>query len=375
MTTPNQIAWGSYQSYEGPFYRGSARYTFPAKLSDNDKYLAVIVATESGGIVDAINMYDRMILTAGLIQWGEAGQHSVSDMLGTIANRSANLLEPLQPALDRAGAKFAKNAKGRWRFFFNDARGEVDTLAEQKELFLLHSNGLKGTWDAESKEYAKLWASCVANVLAQPEAMRGQVDFTAPRLLGFAMPEAKTTLWGPNEPTTNDGWVGALRAGFISYAANLPAVANSMLKIAISQPGIGPKWSPEWCTAILKQLTFGPNIAIYPIRYNAIRPVLEKLYGVDLPDFSVDLQKWQVDHHVDTTIGAQAPSFMEVREIQAELIAEGYDLGPAGADGIMGQKTKKAIFTFQGLHRLVADGIVGPMTRKALLTEWTKRQG
>ena len=68
-----------------------------------------------------------------------------------------------------------------------------------------------------------------------------------------------------------------------------------------------------------------------------------------------------------------APAFTSVKDIQGELIAEGYDLGPTGADGKYGPKTREAILTFQGLHGLVVDGIVGPKTRKALVAEWLRR--
>lgn len=48
------------------------------------------------------------------------------------------------------------------------------------------------------------------------------------------------------------------------------------------------------------------------------------------------------------------------------LMALGYDLGSGGADGIFGEKTKKAIMEFQKSKGLGVDGIVGPMTWEAL---------
>jgi hypothetical protein len=137
------------------------------------------------------------------------------------------------------------------------------------------------------------------------------------------------------------------------------------------------KFSPDWCVEVLKQLTFGPQIAIYPQRYKAIRPVLERLFGVDLPDYADDLKTWKSS--VLTPPADPIPSgltladFDTVEEYQRELIAEGHDLGPAGADGIMGKKTKAAIIQFQQLHGLTPDGIVGPKTRQAFLAEAIKR--
>jgi uncharacterized protein (TIGR02594 family) len=57
---------------------------------------------------------------------------------------------------------------------------------------------------------------------------------------------------------------------------------------------------------------------------------------------------------------------MTVAEIQRALIARGYDLGPAGADGDAGPKTIAAVTAFQKAAGLVADGIAGPLTKKAL---------
>lgn len=370
MTTVGQIGWGTYKGYEGPLFWGKAGVTVSERPTDEEKVLLVVTATE-GGKWDAVNMYDRMIVSVGAIQWGEAGQYSVSDMLGKVAQRSPELLGPLQPALDRARAQLKLNPKGRYRFF-TPTYLEVDTLAEQQGLFLLRSNGGLGSWDEESKAYAKVWAAALSSVFQQPEAQKAQADFTTPKLRSyFVVRDAQAVLWGADEKLPNTGWVGAIRAAFISFAANLPAVAAEQLKKA---PLAGlRKWSPEWCIALLRQLTFGPGITIYPHRYEKIRPVLEAQYGVDLPDFAKDLQAWQLQHGIDP--GAKAPTFTTVLEIQTELLAQGFDIGPAGADGRMGAKTTDAVRTFQRLRGLGADGIVGPQTRAAFVAEWTARNG
>jgi len=287
--TPDKIGWSTYNVYEGPFYHGSQGFHLSNNPDEADKYLAVITAAE-GGHYDAINMYDRGIISVGVIQWIEAGQYSVSGMLGKVVEDCGldAVMIPLKPALDACNATFKKNTKGQWRFFFNDVKGEVDSLEKTRILFL-GCTGLKGDWTPEAKVRAKTWAACVANVWVTEEARHAQNVYTRVRLPGFIMPAAKAALFGP-EPNT--GWVGAVRAAYMSFAINAPAWANAQTKIAVASLK-STKWSPNWCIGVLKQLTFGPNVAIYPLRYNGIRPVLESLWGITLPKTAKDLQTWQ----------------------------------------------------------------------------------
>lgn len=56
------------------------------------------------------------------------------------------------------------------------------------------------------------------------------------------------------------------------------------------------------------------------------------------------------------------------RDIQRRLIALGYDVGPAGADGIPGRSTTKAVARFQDDKNIqvLYRGTIGPKTLKAL---------
>lgn len=362
MTTPDEIGWGSYNQYEGPFFRGKVPFDLadadePAprdgKRPPDPRTLAVITATE-GGRYDAVNMYDRCIVSVGLIQWCEAGQYGVSNLLGAVAERGRTLLAPLSRALDAAGADFGPNKLGRWRFHFDDARGEIDNAEKQRQLFLGGASGLKGGWTDEQKAHAKRWAAALAEVLAQPEARSAQIAFTLPKIEAFATPEAKRLLF--NDDLPNEGWVGALRAAFLSFAVNLPAVASAQLKLAEAETK-APKWSPDYCVEVIHRLTLGPKIAIYPHRYKAIRPALERLYGVSLPDLPA------AQGHGGEGGG---DAFDSLEAVQRELIAQGHDLGPAGADGKLGQKTRVALMDFQRKHGLEPDGVMGPKTRAAL---------
>lgn len=56
-----------------------------------------------------------------------------------------------------------------------------------------------------------------------------------------------------------------------------------------------------------------------------------------------------------------------VVDLQRRLIARGFSVGTAGADGIFGPATYSAVRRFQSARGLVVDGIVGPYTWAALL--------
>ena len=372
MATPEDIGWGKYKAYSGPFFKGVGRFKMPAKPTEAHHLMAVLTSTE-GGSGSAINGYDRCIVSCGYFQWCEAKYFLTSNLLGAFAERDMSLLDPLQPALTASSAVFQKTPRGRWRFHFLDPRGEADTAEEQKRLFLLNSSGHQGDWDADSKAHAKLWAASLANTLVQDEADAIQVDFSAARIKGFCTNSARKIMFD-GQPSM--GWTGAMRAIYLSFAGNLPSVASKQLDLGVKSTDKA-KWSKDWCIHIAKQLTFGPKIAIYPHRYKAIRPVVERLYGVDLPDMAEDLKKWTSGMDMEPTEpeviydeALKEPTFTTTREIQQLLFDMGYDLGPAGVDGWEGRKTKEAVRTFQGLNGLYADAIVGPATRGKMLEVW-----
>lgn len=369
MIDMKDIGWGKYGGYEGPYFWGRTPFKLSSDPTDSEKFLAVITATE-GGKFDAINGYDRCINTAGLVQHCEAGMYGVSDLLGYVGSWNPALLDPLQPALEASHATFETNARSRWRFHFLDARGEVDRVQEQRELFLLRSTGHVGTWDDESKAHAKLWVACEAEVLAQSEAVQAQMAFILPRFKSYVFGSARKTMFG-DVPGHNRGWVGAARAIYLSFSLNLPAVATRMLEQHVKRT-CAPLFSKDWVIELAKQLTFGPGIAIYPHRYNKIRPVAETLFEVDLPDFSEELRAWRGQLCVEPP-ETGVPDFLTVDEIQQELHELGYDLGPAGVDGRLGPKTRTAVMAFQRQAGLEDDGIVGVKTRRALRLSWESR--
>lgn len=364
---PSEIGWSRYKDFEGPFSRGTVPYSMPSDPNPSDRIMAVITATE-GGRWNAVNMYDVCIFTVGLIQWCEGSYYLVSDMLGEVFENDFRLLEPMAEVMEDSGVQFHKNSKGRYRFHFRDERGEVDRRQEQRQLYLLNSSGKRGTWDEASKLHARKWAASAVNLFAQPETLAIQREYTVRRLRGFALPFARGYI--NRAPDTEVGQ--AFVAAYLSYAANNPTWANNNLQAAV-QATKAEEWTTDWLVDVLRQLTHGPRVHIYPHRYNAIRPVLESLYDVQLPDTAQLLQQ-------------DLEEFMPITQVQQILVALGYNLGPYGPneDGIdgvykKGGKTYQAIMDFQEAHGIEEDeedqlGWVGDDTALALRAALAKLQ-
>jgi hypothetical protein len=288
-TIIRDIGWGSYLNYEGPYFKGKIKFSIGTKPTEEEKWLEVFSATESGHY-DAINMYDRCVLTVGIAQWCEGRQFSVSDMLGFVAEKCGTQVihSALMPSMISSNATFKKLSTGKWRFVFLDGRGEVNTLQKQQELFL-GCDGLKGNWAPDMQLKAKQWAADMASIWIDAGARKAQVDFTVPRMKWFFLKDAKNILLEDKEDTQ---LAHMIRAAYASYAGNNPTHANNAL-LELMKEDLHDKWSYAWCIELLKKLTFNPKIAIYPGRYDKIRPVLERLWlGIILPKSSNDLKVW-----------------------------------------------------------------------------------
>lgn len=308
------IRWGRYDKYEGPYYGGSLKYDLPSQPDFGDKALAVITATE-GGCYDAINMYDRCILSVGLIQWCEAAPiFSVSKMLGKCADADKFLWDRVWATFPNKETTFEKNAKGEWRFFYSGA--EVTTKEMQRHVFFGGSGtGELRTWTVDSTAYAKEIAAWFASVWQFPLFRTMQREFTKSRLESFVMDDpklidAKDILFKKREVECWTGWSGALRAAYLSFAANLPAVANKSIIKASQHKDWGSDIGDK-CRIALQHLTFGPGISIYPQRYEAIAPVINRLFGIWLPLSAQGLRDW-----------ADAPPAEAAHEYSAEELAQ-----------------------------------------------------
>ncbi len=280
------VSWGAYRDFEGPWVAGTARYHIPSNPDELDRYLAVVSETE-GGTYDAVNMYDTMICSVGLIQLGEKNQCSASALVGHIIDACGlhAVMGHLGAALECSGTTLRKKPDGTWRVILEASGDEVSSVALQKQVWL-GCDGKKGSWTPESVKRASTWAKCMSDLLADKRTYAAQEQHVKHKLMKFVTKSAERALFSQE---TNSHIARATRAAYVSFAANLPAVASSQLDRAMRECQCAAL-SVDWCLYVLKTLTFGPAIGIYPTRYDKIRPVLESLYDVTLPRTHVELQ-------------------------------------------------------------------------------------
>jgi len=337
------VGWSYFDKWEGPVLYGKCPYQLPPMPSWTQKAMWVIAATE--GNLDSVNMYDRAICSVGVIQWTELSGLNVTNMLGHVAERAPRALFELDEAMERSAVKFDKTPAGLWRF----RRGAdwLDSPDKVRGMYLAGS-GLRGYWSRDQKAHASAWCAGLANVFTHEEAQAAQIDFTAARLASFALPPARDALWDGSSPS-NSGIQGVARAAFLSYAVNLPAVAS---KAVLRFHSPAAKWSLDWLHDFLRHLVFSPGVAIWPARYDRIRPRLEQLFAVDLPDLHDELHAEDHDQ-----LGSPAA-------LQAALLRLGFDPGPV--DGVWGAQSQAAVRAYQRSRNLDVDGHVGPITRARL---------
>jgi len=291
----SQVKWSAYAGSEGPVYYGSKSFKIPENPTFLHKCMAIVSAVE--GHIDAVNMYDSGIVSVGTVQWIERGASSVSDMIGKVADACGPYYvnTVLAPALKLSDAVFKKNAQGKWRFFMKrDGKEiEVNTVATQQQCFL-SCDGKKGSWKPENVLHAKTWCAAIASLWDSDIACQAQIDFSAGRLLPwFVTPNAKKILFVDPDET---GWKGLLKAIYIQYAVNIPAVADRNLVIGDRESKF-PKWSKEYCLDVIVQLAFGSGVTLWPIRYAGLNKRASELFGVSLPVSAKELsqKKWRVE--------------------------------------------------------------------------------
>jgi hypothetical protein len=338
MVTAADFTWGSYREWEGPVFFGKLKYKTPINPDFLDKCLSVLAATE-GNAYDAVNMYDRCILSVGLIQWCEAGQYSVSSLLGRCLELDTFLFEALLKKFPAEGITFKKNPAGQYRFYMKGQ--EVNTLPLQRTLLLGGPEiGAKGTWTPEAKEYAKKVGAWFADIWEVPLFRTIQAEFTKVRIPRFTMPQSEKILFQDKTAAANEGWSGALRAMFYSFAGNLPAVANKSMMAAAASPTWDAATPEEKFCLAAQVLTFGPGIAIYPHRYDKIAPAITRLFGVAVPTDHKELRSWEPTEEAPPPVVTLTPEeFEEVAKINKmfwNISSQPY--GMAAMDELMKKK-------------------------------------
>lgn len=325
------IRWGSYKNFEGPWTSGEVKYALPKSPSEEEKIMAVITATE-GGRYDAVNMYDVCLWTAGIIQWcNRAPQRSVDKLMGAVALEAPAAMAPLKELADERGYVMRGGD-----FYLSGSM--VSDIEEQKKLYFQGSTGEKKGWQDEDKEWAKRWCLATQQVLSDPKTHQAQVKYTLTRMVKFfAYKTGKELLTRAPRSPLGQAW----KALYLSFAANNPAKAAEAVEEAVrDSTGKLEPWTEPWLANMARHMTFDPGISIYPHRYNKIRPVIEKLWGVDLPDTAADVAGW------GEKLGI-AERWLDPLEMQRALIALGFDLGPKGADGVPGKKTRDALLQLE----------------------------
>jgi hypothetical protein len=352
MITKKDLGWGSYRDYSGFYFWGRHHYSMPASPRSIDLLYAVAMATE-GGCTDSFNGYDSCGWSLGRYQVTElCSDFKVSALLGDVMENCPFAMDELNSALDRTEFGFAK-IDGRWGF--TDKTGPLRrSAAASRRLYSGNSDGK--TWTYADKEHAASFIVPLINIWDYPEAGIIQDAFMQRRLPSFVMADVRNVFYYPDIKE-----LGAAKAAMVSFSLNRATSAAAMWKLALGTSKFTPG-SPDWLIDVVAALTFGPGIGIYPQRYEDIAPLLNRLYGVDLP------LKADALHALRPTIplAPVAPVGLTTAGIQAALLKLGYDLGPAGADGKMGPKTKAAIKDFQSRNSLTPDGVVGPLTAAAL---------
>lgn len=354
MTT---LLWGNYGGFEG-FYTYGPSIPPPLDGSVESELLHIICRTEGpgGGTPSAVNAFDQCMISIGYLQLCQTFFLS-TDLLGYLKDKSVPFTPTLQKAFQESSVTFQKNAVGRYRMFNRNGK-PVETKEGQQEVFFgPDCNGRIGSWKEHNKDRAKLWVLGLQETLIQPEAIKHQIQFLLPRIMSWVTKRSRDRLWGPNTPPREaKGWVGAVRAMFLSYSVNNSVIADANLA---SIPESVPLFTEEGFVTLARALVFNPgNPAIYPKRYEDIRPAIERIYGVNLPDNRKDLQTWSA-----ATMGLKGGTTLpSVKEVQKALLVAGADLGPKGADGIEGPKTKAAIRKYQEEKGLPVNGIADRMT-------------
>jgi hypothetical protein len=362
VITASEIAWGEYKppkgpAFEGPWFRGRARIAEPPSPGPLEKLLAVVMATESGGgHPDAINMYDVCMLTLGLIQHCEASGQQAAQLLAAIRSTTGPApFEALDEHMARRGMRLGMAGN---RAAFLDSAGAAILTPQQRALaFFGGASGHKGSWLPAQKQEAKSWAAVFASTLGDERTFAAHVRHASSKLLTYVLPPTRSVVFAGGV-IEGAGWRGALQALVVSFAANIPTVADHHWRAYLAEQGGRIVDSQAFVVGAAAALTYRPQIAIYPRRLKDIIPAIKRLYGVDLSPALLTPSA--------PSLGPIEAELVHPYGVQAALMALGYDLGPRGIDSRIGPKTRAAIGAFQESRGLEVTEEVDPRTRAEL---------
>jgi hypothetical protein len=286
------VKWGKYSDYEGPYCFGNIKYVIPEKSNLDEKSLAVVAATE--GNFDGVNMYDRCIISVGIIQWCEAQYFGVTNLLSDFCKQFGveKINFHLKEINEFLGYDCWKNIEKNKFSFTNKDGSAVKNINEQQALFL-GCSGKIGSWNSENKKRAELWVKTFVNILRIPEMTEFQKQYTIAKLKSIFLNKDVAKILFPNSlrPEESTPIIDAAYLAYISFSANNPKFARNNFLNANLKNKDNFK-TRGWLLAILKEMTFANKIKIYEDRYDKIIKVINSFFPhLNLPKNSLELSK------------------------------------------------------------------------------------
>jgi hypothetical protein len=271
------VKWVSFKDRSGPLVHGVFDLsTIKVNVVDDaDHWLRATVAVE-GGHFDCVNMYDRGIVSVGLLQWIEAGQYGVAKLLSRCCEQGheAFVLERLSPVLTLSGAKFVKTPSG-WRFSVGGSHAL--TLQNQSQLFL-GCDGKKTSWTPALKKKAEAWAAALAGLWELEDMRAIHYSHAKIDLTNFFFKNAKQTFSQVDTPEAR-----ATKCLYAVMAVNMPGYTDNLLgKINMSSKH--RKLTPEWCGEVTRAMATSSSYPNFKTRFEKSRDYIERAFGVELPD-------------------------------------------------------------------------------------------
>ena len=285
-----KISWGKYTNYEGPYHIGENKFILPEKHDLSDRILYTISATE--GNFDSVNMYDKCIVSIGMIQWCEANYCGSTSLISEFSLRYGREIfdTSFKEIIDFLGYNPLKLINTK--YWFVDQTGNIiDKVDEQKKYFL-GCDGTIGSWNDTAKNKANIWLRSFATFLKNKKVIEFQVEYTKRKIneLYFHR-DVKNILNSVIRDSKEkvEIYESAMIA-YISFAANHPKFAKENFILA-HEKNKDKIFTREWLLAIIRQMTFKNQIKIYSHRYEKIIKVLNSLYNINMPKSADELKQ------------------------------------------------------------------------------------